>query len=710
MSAFLVLVLAGLSHAARAALPVPVMVEPAPNATLYTQHPHFSWTSVCPLLPSVDVEDTVCAEYRVQIATDSTFHTIVVDDTVGAAVARFFPAQPLPRGCLAWRVRTETASLTQASAWSGVQHVCVAEPQRTFNVSQGSTMSAVQATVAAAAAAATGPGGEPVQVLFWPQSTGAVWRLDPAGQTVFLQLANVRDVVLDGQGINITFLGYLTFVQLTNCSGVQVRNFVFDFDPLPYTAVRVLQVQAAGARARVGLEPGHPPLQSSSFFRDQTIGELMDAATRRVKRGGPLIIPVENFTVAVDKPDQYDFQFPSKLDYLAEGDVIVLDPRIYPGYLITDSPGTVLFNITMYACSNECMTSVRSDKHAILQCQLKLQPGRFLAANNGGHNHHSTRIAPWIEGSLFENTGDDNCHVSGLVMSVLQAASSTSMLIHSYDPMDFSTFGVGDVLLFWDFRDGYELGSAQILKMGPVQPAAAAPSQVRPRQRYARVPFVPPALQSGLAAGGYAVAVELETVLPLQGALHPGVIHIGGDLNQTVTQVFVANRTANQFVFRRNRVHNSRRVGVLAKGERALIEDNVFWGLGGGGVELWNAPFEGLCAASYLVRNNLINDTNQLDRVAGPLYVESFAAPAGSAPPARTHCHRAIHLYNNTIHVGPGSSFVLSNAQQLVFRRNTVWRCGTDPQPLITQHNVAALVFAADNVVLNKTEPWLCVK
>ena len=37
-------------------------------------------------------------------------------------------------------------------------------------------------------------------------------------------------------------------------------------------------------------------------------------------------------------------------------------------------------------------------------------------------------------------------------------------------------------------------------------------------------------------------------------------------------------------------MRNGRRVGVLYKGYRSWVDSNVFVGLGGGALELWNAP------------------------------------------------------------------------------------------------------------------------
>ena len=94
---------------------------------------------------------------------------------------------------------------------------------------------------------------------------------------------------------------------------------------------------------------------------------------------------------------------------------------------------------------------------------------------------------------------------------------------------------------------------------------------------------------------------------PLPATVTPGLIG-GGALNHSVTQVFNFNRTSGQFVFRKNTVRNGRRVGVLYKGYRSWVDSNLFVGLGGGAMELWNAPYEGLFAQTVLFRNNTVRD------------------------------------------------------------------------------------------------------
>ena len=83
----------------------------------------------------------------------------------------------------------------------------------------------------------------------------------------------------------------------------------------------------------------------------------------------------------------------------------------------------------MHSCANECYTSELADRLSILRCGTVLGPGRFLAANNGGHNHHGARVGQWVGGGTWENAGDDTIHVSGLVDSVAQVWSPTDITV-----------------------------------------------------------------------------------------------------------------------------------------------------------------------------------------------------------------------------------------------------------------------------------------
>ena len=198
-------------------------------------------------------------------------------------------------------------------------------------------------------------------------------------------------------------------------------------------------------------------------------------------------------------------------------------------------------------------------------------------------------------------------------------------------------------------------------------------------------------------------AADQRTLVTLDGdvgPITPGVIG-GGPLNLSVTQVFNYNRTSGQFVFRRNVVRNGRRVGVLYKGHRAVISDNSFEGLGGGALELWNAPCEGLLASTVVFRNNTVRDVCQLTsaRVAAPIWSSTFAHTPTSSR------HSDLLLENNTFDSGPGSIFRLSDMEDVLIRNNTVRHCASDSVLVLTN---AEHVASHNNTLLPSQSLRLC--
>ena len=198
-------------------------------------------------------------------------------------------------------------------------------------------------------------------------------------------------------------------------------------------------------------------------------------------------------------------------------------------------------------------------------------------------------------------------------------------------------------------------------------------------------------------------AAQPHTLVTLDGdagAITTGIIG-GGPLNASVTQVFNFNATSNQFVFRRNAVRNGRRVGVLYKGHRAAVLDNDFVGLGGGALELWNAPYEGLLASSVLFRNNSVRDVCQLAtaRDAAPIWTSTFADTDQSAR------HSDILIEGNIFDSGPGSTFLLSDVDGVRVRNNTVFHCEADA---VFTTNRADGVSTQGNTLVPRNSSRLC--
>ena len=596
----------------------PVGLSPSGGEPVYCGHdgatPHFTFSRGTPVPKATDgLPDTL-----IQISTSSAFlagEAAVYGDQVPAILERYVRAEPLPvavgdaaEGTVYWwRVgRRHNGTGTPMMTRQQPTTVVWSEP-----ISFRATVPAARATV-------------PARELSWQAIQGALFRaaaspvpyllqfeafdrtLAPpstgggssSDAPFFINVSDAADLVIDGGGSVIVFSRITAYVQLVNCSRVSVQNFAFDLVPLPYTALAIDAVDAGALSVTATLLPAHPTLESltaamsPSAASDAKAGLYSMAGpdgSPATKRGVPEGVRYSNFTRVAGGGGggggggvRYSMGLTwvhskthTGLSGVAVGDVIVVDPRIDAGLRVWGGEQTTLRSVLVRSCPNECFSSVHASSLAILGCGTVLVPGRLLAANNGGHNHHGARIGQWVEGGIWENAGDDTIHVSGLVLSPIGfgPAGDSQLLLGANEPITavpafkhISFVRPGDLLQFWDSRSGAILARRTVT-------AAEPPTQHRPY-----------------------------TLVTLDAPVGPGLAFGHATANTSATQVYSFNCTSNQFVFRKNRVRNGRRVGVLYKGYRSWIDSNSFEGLGGGALEMWNAPVEGLWAHSVLFR------------------------------------------------------------------------------------------------------------
>jgi hypothetical protein len=703
----------------------PQLLEPADGAVIYCARsgatPNFVWDAGA-VPRAVDVLPDVVIE----ISTQETFPAdFTVTDQVPAILSRYVRAEPLelvPQALSAgyfWRVGVRAhagGSLRYSKARS--LELRLPTLQATVPAAEAD-WAAIQAAISKAAGA-----GEPYLLQFEP----AARTLHPAapnpdtqdgarsgggGATplAFIHMASATDVIIDGGGSTITFSDYVTFASLLNCTRVSIIQFNFDLDPLPYTALSVYEVHPETSTATLALLPGHPTLEQllgnpqveaccddkSEVMTPIRPGVLSGLAA--TKRGFPEEMFIGNYTrVRAHAPEGSDFaaapaaaaalRYKIQLHWggmnpvlphhvqgvedLEKGDVIVVDPRIDVGFNIMGGEFTTLRSVKVFACSNECYTSQHAESLSILNCGTVVTPGRFLAANNGGHNHHSAAVGQWIEGGTWDSAGDDTVHVNGLRLGAKAGSPSSTELTLQGGPWDtyaeypifHHSLGVrtGDVLQFFQSGTGVLLAARRVLSMR--EATAADPT----------------------------VGVVLDQP-------------VGQGFNLSTTQIYSYNRTCGQFVFRKNTVRNGRRVGVLYKGFRAWVADNDFSGLGGGALELWNDPGgpEGLYAQTVLFRNNSVRDVCQLNRFAAPIWTKLFP---DSLAPAQSHSDLVIE--DSTFDTGPGAIWRLGDIASVLIRGNDVTHCSSS-SPLNTT-NTANVTFSPDNRLHASDAARVCVK
>jgi hypothetical protein len=474
------------------------------------------------------------------------------------------------------------------------------------------------------------------------------YRLDPGPLRHFIRLQDVSDLTIDGGGATIVVSHPVGWFDLRNCRRVLVKNLVLDIDPPAYTAARIVSVGTPPGVVEAEFLPGHSlPDSNPAFGRDPRAMVVTEAEGFAMKRGISLVTAFREFARISGRRYRYTLENPAVARNLAPGDILVFDPRWYTeggghGSFVGGGEDVVYLNLTIRGAANECLGSFYADRHAMLHVKLERAPGRALSVNNGGHNHHNARTGPWVEGCVFENTGDDTCHINGYLMTVKHQPAPDRLVINRRQPYDQYGFEAaldvrpGDRLVFYHTNQGRLLAEARVVSC---------------------------------QAGESTIEVRLDR--PVAGIV-PGMIrrdagakHAAVSADSRATEVYNASRTCNQFVFRHNLARHGRRAGVIVKGDGGLVEDNRFEHMGGGGVELWPAPFEGLAAENYVIRRNTIVDCGRLTRVHAGIWATMFK-PGGDP------LHRAILIADNRISGFGGPSILLGDMRDSLVRNNHV--------------------------------------
>lgn len=611
------------------------IVPVAPSNDYETSHaiPHFEWQ------PAVEPDPEAMASYAIQIAGDPGFKHIVDEDRIAAVITWYVPDKELPPGEYWWRVGVVGADGTRGP-WSPARKLKVTPPARRFTIRKGASIEDIHRVLREASAQT------PAQVLF----ESGEFRLRPDVLKVVIDLSGVSDLTIEGNGASIVLMQPGAFVHLANCRRVLVKGLSFDYDPPAYTAGRITSLDPAAGSIEAEILPGHSlPDDFKRYDIDRRGLIVSEKENFAVKRGVQLVFTHAGFERLSGRKFRFRLANPQQMSQLAPGDLYVLDPRWQDegggtAFRVCGGEDVVFSQLKVYGAANECLNSFYADFHSILHCRLERKPSRALGVNNGGHNHHNARHGPWVEGCLFENAGDDLCHVSGLVMGATAQPAPDRLILPVSQPFDQFPDGAldirnGDRLEFFDRSAGNLVGRRRIVAV----------------QR-----------------DGTNVEVRLDSAIE---GLTLGRIAASHESESRTTQVFNSNRGCNQFVFRHNVCRYGRRVGALAKGVGGLIEDNTFTGLGGGGVEFWNAPFEGLAAVNYVVSGNRIENCGRLAREHAAIWATIFKS-------GHSRLHKNLLIARNEIHGFAGPAMLLRDSDNVVLRDNQILSGGQNREPI----------------------------
>lgn len=630
----------------------PQLVEPPDGATLCVSIPHLAWSQL--FTPRADD----MPDYLVQIARDEDFTAIEDEDRIAAVITRYVPDRDLAPGTYWWRVAGAQAR-GERGPWSPARRLLIRPPERVLTVPADASHRQILDLLSQAAASS------PAVLRFTP----GTYRLALDADSLF-PCRKVHDLVIDGNGATVVITTHPQrsyIARLDACQNIQIKNLTIDYDPPPESAARVLAIDRTTGTVDVEVLPGFPLYEDldRAGFEDKAqrgAGALLrDPRTRGPKEGAPVLLPADVKEHLGGRRYRIAPLESAQIAAFAVGDVFVRAAgRAGSGFQIDESNHVVLSGLTLYATPGIGFQSDGTDRLCIIGCRLLRGPERFQSVPNGGHNHHNARIGPWVEGCTFEAVGDDTLHVNATVIYLREKIASDRVRLNRSDVKS------GDRLQFWDMARAHLVSERRVV---------------------------------AVRKAGREIEVSLDgDVGPVVPSARSGPKETEG------THVYNADAMCNQFVWRHNVARDGLRNGLVLKGTGGLVEHNRFVALGGAGFHIGNTPFEGLAAADYVIRNNVIENCGLLaPRKPPPSFHVTFLSREAATP-----LHYNLLLADNVFRDNTERPIEISAARDVVVTGNR-FEPGTRTEfrhpvrAVIELHNVHGAVVR-DNVA---TDPRL---
>ena len=264
-----------------------------------------------------------------------------------------------------------------------------------------------------------------------------------------ITVRNATNLTVIGQGMDKTFLIGNAPIQIflfVYCQGTTVSSLAIDFDPLPFTAGRVVNVNntfidiriQSPHRADVGqqvdgilrydtrqMRPAYG-LNTYQWYRGASI-----AANTSLVSPGILRLPIAH---------------PSA--FLLEDPVVVFYPRLNHAIYILDVVDFTVDSITLYTSWCMAVVSLRAKRLTISNIHVLRRDDRWASSIADCLHFADSRDYINIFNSKCEAMGDDGLNVHAVYFNVTRIVNSTSLLIQSMGAGDKLHVGAGTHLQF----------------------------------------------------------------------------------------------------------------------------------------------------------------------------------------------------------------------------------------------------------------------
>lgn len=487
--------------------------------------------------------------------------------------------------------------------------------------------------------------GMPSEVRFGP----GVYRIDGPDSRFY------GIIIKDGKNISITGIENRTEILVVNpmLSGfkvlggenIAIRNFIIDYDPLPYTQGTIMAVDFDAAYFDIDLDAGYIDFTDKMLANPGSTFGLPNRVNGETdSQFGPWAIVAKEFIHLHDRVWRIvaaDAAY-LKMTSLQVGARFVHKSCVWIDAAVSSSNciNVTAENITVFSSIGSSSLWGNNDKVTIKNLKVTIPEGseRLLSTNQDSIHGFGNRGGMIIDGCSFYGMADDGINIHGRSAVVKEVLADDKVVVMTGGVTDCR---IGDDLMIFNFAIGYEKTKVKAIE---VETSCGGHIQTITFDRKV----------SGLSAGNDYFDKNGDNIFNLSACSHNTVI-----------------KNCSFFAMRGR--------SILMNTHDILIENNTFYNVEGWAVSLDNDPNwkEGPASFNITIRNNNFNGVGF--GYATSIFIRSMHNPGGGEPFRNI---KNVVVENNTFTKLINSAIGTSGVEGLVIKNNKISNIDESPQKI----------------------------
>lgn len=472
------------------------------------------------------------------------------------------------------------------------------------------------------------------------------YRVSSNGNTAHLYFNDLNDITIIADNVEMICTETVQAIQINNCTNFKLKGLTVDYDPLPFTQARIVDLSSDKKTITAEIIDGYSTTVAGNKL------EIYDPVT-----GVLSTTTYYGVTYQVDKEKR---QIVISKDYGLNvsdeevGDIAVLASefgRSRPHIILPDNcTDLILEEVTLFSgptfgffeknCSGSQYINCRIDRRPLSNDLKQRGFPRMRSINaDGYHSKHAT-VGPKYIGCLARYNGDDGIAINGDYHFI--ASSNGNILSVVPKGGNDLNLSVGDSAELISYS-GERMEDAQITE---IEKGPALTSEVK--EFLQNQAFSGAADNTYKASNIYYVTLDRPVDLPL-GSL-----------------IASSNRIGNGFEVRNCIMGPNRSRGILVKASNGIITGNKLVGNWGDAIKL--APeyrwFEAGSGSNVIISNNDISGCHDAAIAVYAYGGNGETAPAGA--------HKNISITGNAISSSANPGIAVTSTQNLILNYNTI--------------------------------------